>query len=218
MNTEEFAKKLKEQRILKGESPTDLGNILGVGVKQIQRYESGELPPPHESLEILCIHYKYDFISLLYDLKGLESSRTILITGGASSGKTPVIDIIIERLLAEKDIVAQKIEEKAKLAEEYASEMKQHYEDAKKEKSELYSALRETRQQISDVLKPMALSLKGIPPVLDLIVRNSNEHDKEIMKALDHLSGNTPGTLQKESGKRILANASERRKTGKKTD
>lgn len=216
MNIEEFAKKLKEQRLLKGESPSELGEIMGVGVKQIQRYENGELPPPHEGLELLCKHYRYDFISLLYDFKGFESERKIIISGQGSTGKSTFVDHIMERLLTEKDVIAQKTEEKAKLAEEYAFQMKQHYEDAKAEKAELFTALRETRQQINDVLAPMATSLIGIPPVLDLIVRNSNEHDKEIMKALDHLVGNSPGTLEKESGKRILANASERQKTGKK--
>lgn len=215
MKTEEFAKKLKEQRMLKGESPSELGKILGVGVKQINRYEAGELPPPHESLETLCKHYRYDFISLLYDLKSLESERTVIFSGMRNEGKSMALDQIIERLLKEKDVVAQKIEEKAKLAEDYATEMKQHYEDAKSDKAELFSALKETRQQINDFLKPMATSLKDIPPVLDTIARNSHEHDKEIMKALDHLVGNSPGTLEKESGKRILKGALEQQKKGK---
>jgi transcriptional regulator with XRE-family HTH domain len=206
MNTAEFAKKLKEARVLKGESPNELGAKLGVGVKQIQRYESGELPPPHESLIILCQHYGVDFISILYDLKRLKENI---------NNDVPLDNPMVERLLAEKDNVAKKIEEKAKLAEEYAAEMKQHYEDSKAEKAELFSALKETRQQISKVLQPMAASLMEIPPVLDTIVRNSNEHDKEIMKALDHLVGNAPGTLAKESGKRILKGAMEQQKTGK---
>jgi transcriptional regulator with XRE-family HTH domain len=215
MNTVKFAKKLKEHRDLKKESQSDLGIILGVGVKQIQRYESGEVLPPHESLELLCKHYCYDFISLLYDFdffkpKREEAPKPSLDQGGDLNNG------IIERLLNEKDLTSQKTEEKAKLAEEYAKEMRQHYEDAKSEKAELFAALKETRQTITELLKPMVSSLKEIPPVLDLIVRNSNEHDKEIMKALDHLVGNNPGTLQKESGKRILKGALEHRKTGKK--
>lgn len=69
----EFGRKLQELRNKKGESQPQLGVLLGVGIKQIQRYENGEVPPPHESLEILSKHYQYDFISLLYDLKKGDS-------------------------------------------------------------------------------------------------------------------------------------------------
>lgn len=69
MKLKEFGEKLQELRNLKGESQADLGVLLAVGIKQIQRYEGGKNPPPHESLEFLCEHYKYDFISLLFDLK-----------------------------------------------------------------------------------------------------------------------------------------------------
>jgi transcriptional regulator with XRE-family HTH domain len=71
----EFGKKLQEIRNKKGESQTDLGALLGVGVKQIQRYENGEVPPPHESLELLNKLYGYDFISLFYDLKSDDSDN-----------------------------------------------------------------------------------------------------------------------------------------------
>lgn len=75
MKQKEFGEKLQELRTHKDESQKALGILLGVGVKQIQRYEKGELPPPHESLEVLCEHYKYDFISLLYDLKSHGNSQ-----------------------------------------------------------------------------------------------------------------------------------------------
>lgn len=159
MNTGEFAKKLKEQRLLKGESPNDLGDILGVGVKQINRYENGELPPPHESLEVLCKHYNFDFISLLYDFKGFNSERKILLVGEGNAGKSTTIDHFVERLLQEKDTVAIKIEEKARLAEAYASEMKQHYEDAKIEKAKMLDIINGTLKEISGNLKEAAINL-----------------------------------------------------------
>lgn len=206
MNTIEFGRKLKELRESREESQKDLGEILDVGEKQIQRYEGGTVPPPHATLEILCKYYEYDFISLLYDFEGFKSDRNIIWAGEDSVEKTRV-DQILERLIIEKDITAQKIEEKARLAEEYAQQMKKHYEDSKAEKAELFSALKETRNQISQVLEPMAISLKGIPSVLDLIVRNSNEHDNEILNALDRLEGNPSGTLKTKSIKHILENA-----------
>ena len=101
------------------------------------------------------------------------------------------------------------------MAERLIAKLEESHEEAKSDKNKLFEALAETRQTINDLLKPMVASLKEIPPVLDTIVRNSNEHDKEIMKALDHLVGNAPGTLAKESGKRILKGAMEQQKTGK---
>lgn len=108
---------------------------------------------------------------------------------------------IYERIIEEK-------EARRRDAEVWAKKMEDHYNDMK-------GALERAQETINDVLKPMVASLKEIPPVLDTIVRNSNEHDKEIMKALDHLVGNAPGTLAKESGKRILKDAMEQQKTGK---
>jgi predicted transcriptional regulator len=101
------------------------------------------------------------------------------------------------------------------MAERLIAKLEESHEEAKADKNKLFDALAETRQTINDLLKPMVASLKEIPPVLDTIVRNSNEHDKEIMKALDHLVGNAPGTLAKEAGKRILKGAMEQQKTGK---
>lgn len=102
----------------------------------------------------------------------------------------------------------EQTEARRKDAEAWAQKMEAHYNDMK-------AALEKAQLTINEVLKPMVTSLKEIPPVLDTIVRNSNEHDKEIMKALDHLVGNTPGTLAKESGKRILKGAMEQQKTDK---
>jgi hypothetical protein len=101
------------------------------------------------------------------------------------------------------------------MAERLIAKLEENNEEAKADKKKLFEALSETRQTINELLKPMVVSLKEIPPVLDVIVRNSNEHDKEIMKALDHLVGNAPGTLQKESGKRILKGALEHQKKDK---
>lgn len=101
------------------------------------------------------------------------------------------------------------------MAERLIAKLEENNEEARADKNKLFEALAETRQTINDFLKPMAASLKDIPPVLDTIARNSHEHDKEIMKALDHLVGNSPGTLEKESGKRILKGALERQKKGK---
>lgn len=101
------------------------------------------------------------------------------------------------------------------MAERLIAKLEESNEEAKADKNKLFEALAETRQTINELLKPMVTSLKEIPPVLDVIVRNSNEHDKEIMKALDHLVGNAPGALQKESGKRILKGAVEQQRKGK---
>jgi hypothetical protein len=101
------------------------------------------------------------------------------------------------------------------MAERLIAKLEESNDEAIADKHKLFEALAETRQTINELLKPMVASLKGIPPVLDLIVRNSDEHDKVIMKALDHLVGSPPGTLEKEAGKRILKGAQERQKTGK---
>lgn len=101
------------------------------------------------------------------------------------------------------------------MAERLIAKLESDHEEAKADKNKLFDALAETRQTINELLKPMVASLKDIPPVLDVIVRNSHEHDKEIMKALDQLVGNAPGTLEKESGKRILKGAVEQQKKGK---
>lgn len=101
------------------------------------------------------------------------------------------------------------------MAERLIAKLEESNEEAKSDKNKLFEALAETRQTINELLKPMVVSLKEIPPVLDSIVRNSTEHDKEIMKALDRLVGNAPGTLQKESGKRILKGALAQQKKDK---
>jgi transcriptional regulator with XRE-family HTH domain len=101
------------------------------------------------------------------------------------------------------------------MAERLIAKLEENNVEAKADKNKLFDALAETRQTINELLKPMVASLKEIPPVLDSIVRNSHEHDKSIMKALDHLIGNSPGTLEKESGKRILKGAVEQQKKGK---
>lgn len=66
MNNKLFGKKLNELRN-KTHTQAQLGELLGVGDKQIQRYENG-LVPEHEGLQKLCNIYKYDFVSLIYDV------------------------------------------------------------------------------------------------------------------------------------------------------
>lgn len=68
MNSKRFARKLKELRERADDSQEKLGEILDVGVKQIQRYERGDLLPDHDKVQILCERYQYDFVSLIYDV------------------------------------------------------------------------------------------------------------------------------------------------------
>lgn len=67
MAAKEFGEKLKELRS-KAHTQLQLGNILGVGEKQIQRYEAGELLPDHEKVKTLIDLYQYDFLRLIYDV------------------------------------------------------------------------------------------------------------------------------------------------------
>lgn len=68
MDTSSFSKKFKELREGR-HTQTEIGDILGVGIKQIQRYEKGELFPDHEMVQKLCEVYSYDFVSLIYSVK-----------------------------------------------------------------------------------------------------------------------------------------------------
>lgn len=68
MDTSSFSKKFKELREAR-HTQTEIGDILGVGIKQIQRYEKGELFPDHEMVQKLCDVYSYDFVSLIYNVK-----------------------------------------------------------------------------------------------------------------------------------------------------
>jgi transcriptional regulator with XRE-family HTH domain len=77
MNQIGFGKKLRELRDSKEESQIELGALLSVGEKQIQRYEGGEVLPTHENLVKLCRHYKYDFISLLYEIDKTSNSDSV---------------------------------------------------------------------------------------------------------------------------------------------
>lgn len=94
MKKKEFGKKLQELRNGKGESQLELGNVLGVGIKQIQRYEGGKGVPAHEGLEILCNHYKYDFISLLYGLgQGIENLTEATLQKKLEAKNEKIIEI-----------------------------------------------------------------------------------------------------------------------------
>lgn len=68
MDSAIFGKKFKELREAR-HTQTEIGDILGVGIKQIQRYEKGDLLPDHESVQKLCDVYNYDFVSLIYNVK-----------------------------------------------------------------------------------------------------------------------------------------------------
>jgi plasmid maintenance system antidote protein VapI len=135
---------------------------------------------------------------------GFEQNETSIVNEHSPEYLTGKL---IGKLEIKEEVIAQ-IDARRKDAEALAEKMERHYKD-------LAAALERAQATINEFLRPMATSLKEIPPVLETIVRNSNEHDKEIMKALDHLVGNSPGTLEKESGKRILKGALERQKKGK---
>ncbi len=72
-----FGKKLKELRLNKGQSQGNLATEMSLNVKQVQRYETGEVLPTHENVEWLCKYYEYDFVSLLYELKGTTNQPTL---------------------------------------------------------------------------------------------------------------------------------------------
>jgi hypothetical protein len=159
---------------------------------------------------------------------GIPSYRIYKWIDGKGNPKTEDAAILEQWLNGNLDIVPNKsgymvadpndpayLAGQLAMAERLIAKLEESHEEAKADKNKLFEALAETRQTINELLKPMVASLKEIPPVLDTIVRNSNEHDKEIMKALDQLVGNVPGTLAKESGKRILKGALEQQKTGK---
>jgi hypothetical protein len=158
---------------------------------------------------------------------GIPSYRIYKWIDGKGNPKTEDAAILEQWLNGNLDIVPNKgvhlvdpndpayLAGQLAMAERLIAKLEESHEEAKADKTKLFEALAETRQTINELLKPMVASLKEIPPVLDTIVRNSNEHDKEIMKALDQLVGNAPGTLAKESGKRILKGALEQQKTGK---
>jgi ribosome-binding protein aMBF1 (putative translation factor) len=192
MEPKDIIKLAREKKRL---TQAQLAENLNISDRMVQRYEEGKFPKfKSENIKKLDDFLETNIYDILYD-KNNDSSKSDL-------------DDMYERII-------EQIEARRLSAEAMAKKMEQHYEDSKAEKAELFAALKETRQTINELLKPMVASLKEIPPVLDTIVRNSNEHDKEIMKALDHLVGNVPGTLAKESGKRILKGAMEQQKTGK---
>ncbi|MDI3319961.1 LexA family transcriptional regulator [Pinibacter soli] len=58
----DFGKKLKELREAAGESQAALAEVLGMNMRQIQRYEGGSIPKT-DVLTLLSKHYNYDFFS-----------------------------------------------------------------------------------------------------------------------------------------------------------
>lgn len=187
MEPKEIIKKARAAKSLKQE---DVANGIGVSHRMYQRYEEGKFPKfKSDKIQELDRYLDTNIYELLYDKKntqsGIDQSSADFLAGQLA---------MAERLIA-------KLEE--------------NNEEAKSDKDKLFEALAETRQTINELLKPMVTSLKEIPPVLDVIVRNSNEYDREIMKALDRLEGNASGTLEKEAGKRILKSAVEQQRKGK---
>jgi predicted transcriptional regulator len=63
-----LAAKLKELRLQKGYTQTDLANKLKVNLRIIQRYER-DMWPPHDKLLKLNKIFKYDFSRHIYDNK-----------------------------------------------------------------------------------------------------------------------------------------------------
>lgn len=185
MEPKDIIKKAREDR---GLTQSQLAENVGVSERMIQRYEEGRFPK-----------FKSDKIKKIEELLNIKVSDILYDTKNdiQKIGENGYLERFIEE-----------IEARRRDAEAVAKKMEDHYNDMK-------AALERSQLAINDFLKPMAASLKDIPPVLGTIVRNSNEHDKEIMKALDLLVGNSPGTLEKESGKRILKGAMEHQKKGK---
>lgn len=91
MDSVAFSKKFKELREGK-HTQTQIGVILGVGIKQVQRYEKGDLLPDHESVQKLCDIYNYDFVSLIYKIKR-----------DSSTGSDFYKDELIKSLTEQKD-------------------------------------------------------------------------------------------------------------------
>lgn len=189
MEPKEIIKKARQAKSLKQE---DVAKGIGVSHRMYQRYEEGKFPKfKSDKIQALDSFLSTNIYDILYDKKDSHAPKANQPSADFLAGQLVMAERLIEQLQSDQD-------------------------DIKAEKAELISVLKESQQTINELLKPMVSSLKEIPPVLDSIVRNSNEHDKEIMKALDRLVGNAPGTLQKESGKRILKGALAHQKTGKK--
>lgn len=98
MNKKKFGEELKKQRLAGSLSAGELGELLKVGVKQIQRYENGEALPTHENIELLCKTYSYDFISLIYDVpRETPEHKKSGINDPDLSEKNKIIDLLEEQ-------------------------------------------------------------------------------------------------------------------------
>lgn len=198
---------IKAERLKAGLTEDQIAEKLEIPRATYQNWE--KKPPSVEKIRAVAkvLNLSKDYFFINSDEEEVDNDENIGIV------QEPPVQYETKRIIYNKggDFLQALIEEKDKAirkAEDFAQKMENHYEDMK-------SALERSQLAINDFLKPMATSLKDIPPVLDIIVRNSHEHDKEIMKALDQLVGNAPGTLEKESGKRILKGAVEQQKKGK---
>lgn len=205
--------KIRQARASKGWSQKEIADKLEESRSTYAEWEKETIP----SFDIVVKIAQVTGMSILEFVASVDENLAYagkLDTKLVPPKANPSADFLSGKLESKDETIIQ-IEARRKDAENVAKKMEQHYEDAKGEKAELFAALKETRQTINELLKPMVTSLKEIPPVLDAILRNSSEHDREIMTALDHLVGNTPGTLQKEAGKRILKSAVEQQRKGK---
>ena len=102
MESQEFAKKLKELRKLASHTQQELAEKMGMQVMQIHRYESG-LVPPHEKIVQLSKLYDYDFFELLK----LPKSETMAIEDDPEYGKNEIIRTQRALIEAQATIIEQ---------------------------------------------------------------------------------------------------------------
>lgn len=183
MRKELFGKKVKELREARGESQSALAEALKIGLKQVQRYEKGELPPTHENLEVLCEHYQYDFISLLYDMPSVprrlndEADSTLSIEFNTASGKRITI------------IPAGKKE--FELLNAFLEERESRISTYEKENERLSKV-------IDSGLVEIKVSLTSVTNDLDAIEFGQRAQHTVMIKSLERIEKMKPGTLQKE--------------------
>ncbi len=68
---EKFGERIRQERLLLGESQTELADLLGIGKTQVSGMENGNTTTSLERLVLLCEHYKVSADYLL----GLKDER-----------------------------------------------------------------------------------------------------------------------------------------------
>lgn len=199
--------KIRNERVKAGLTEEQLAEKIGVKRSTYQYWETKtpNVDKVKQVAKALGLPENYFFVNISPGKDEFFGKPDLVFK---SKDEEQIVFVEAKSLSASYERIIEEKEARRRDAEVWAQKMEAHYNDMKE-------ALERSQLAIADFLKPMVASLKEIPPVLDIIVRNSNEHDIEIMKALDHLVGNAPGTLAKESGKRILKGAMEQQKTGK---